>query len=257
MVFSVRVIICTVFCIVSVISEAVGFKYYSGSPLEEMRKFTNGFTFGKDFDGHPVVDDIKPSLLSDGQRPAEGKKHTVFRKVHGADSELRKEEIQFERIRTIDPTNATKTEDSPKLSFQNSNTTKHYKYEHDRKVQKDHEREETERFVKPAQGTSRYMESGIGDYGIPQLWRTKYVAPSSGNTQSPSDDNDNRAWVEDEKGTWRRRYPTSSAQQVLLDSQQQEMILFEVLGEKSKLNKTIDDPRGFQNNLIDMLGKSE
>ncbi|RZF36802.1 hypothetical protein LSTR_LSTR017350 [Laodelphax striatellus] len=34
-------------------------------------------------------------------------------------------------------------------------------------------------------------------------------------------------------------------------------VLVEVLAHKSRLNASADDPRGFQQNLMDMLGKSE
>nr|XP_018903921.1 PREDICTED: venom serine protease Bi-VSP-like [Bemisia tabaci]XP_018903922.1 PREDICTED: venom serine protease Bi-VSP-like [Bemisia tabaci] len=86
---------------------------------------------------------------------------------------------------------------------------------------------------------------------VQRLYRNKYrlsVAEdgSEGANRNASEDGNRFRWVQDAYLGWSKRHPYKN----------QGSMLIEVLGEKNQLNKTVaDDPKGFQNDIMDMLGK--
>ncbi|XP_054280242.1 tryptase-like [Macrosteles quadrilineatus] len=71
------------------------------------------------------------------------------------------------------------------------------------------------------------------------------------NTDLDSQEPEARYYSDYGTSPWNERYPVN----MLSNSLQQEMMLMEVLQEKVRANKTMDDHRGFHNNLMEMLGK--
>lgn len=176
--------------------------------------------------------------------------------------------VRFERIITVDPKNFTNNGNRIKFQAKTENTTKNIKTNSVVKSENEWERDNvSDKEIKPAEGTGRYLETPMffdkGKYDLSKHsssdWKTRFDN-NRYNVDRPASWQGNAGdslWTEDQNKIWRRRYPSSAEQQMVLSSQQQEMLLLEILGEKTRPNKTADDQRGFHSNLMEMLGKSE
>lgn len=153
--------------------------------------------------------------------------------------------VQFERIKTVDPRDYRDKDKETKALSRNqkgNKSTDIYNLKEQRRKTEDDTKDSKE--IKSV-GKSRYRDVSVDYEAEGQESQARYYSEwDHQGAAGPA------PWPDQ---GWNKRYPVN----VLSNSLQQEMMLMEVLQDKVRANKTAEGYRGFHNNLMEMLGKSE